>query len=92
MSFKDFKQLNLESNALTDNGLIFIWTESVILGELMDIMGTKGFSYVENFQIGLLDLAKGREELAKSCTLKTHISSKSIKKSKIDTSSSDTIE
>ena len=31
------------------NGIVFIWTEKYNLGELMNIMESKGFTYIENF-------------------------------------------
>ena len=83
---EEFQNINLES--VIDNGIVFIWSEPIVLNSLMDVMGQKGFVYVENLQIGLLDLQKGRQELAKCCTLtpkQTAVVTK--KKAKVETAS-----
>src|SRR5688572_16405028 len=39
-------------------GIIFIWSEKEILGKLLKVMEEKGFFYIENFVIALLDASK----------------------------------
>jgi hypothetical protein len=33
------------------NGIVFIWSEKKILGDIMDAMDQKDFHYIENFSI-----------------------------------------
>ncbi len=40
------------------NGIVFIWSESILLGEILHIMEVKGFSYIENFAIAQISLEK----------------------------------
>ena len=40
------------------NGIIFIWSDKEILGRLIKIMEEKGFFYIENLTIALLDASK----------------------------------
>lgn len=54
---EDFKKLDLNKN-LMKNGIIFIWSEKEILGRLLKIMEEKGFFYIENFVVALLDASK----------------------------------
>ena len=41
-----------------EKGLVFIWTPANLMMEIVDIMLTKQFFYVENLEIGLMDRAK----------------------------------
>lgn len=49
-------------------GMVFIWSEKEIMASIMQIMGMKGFNYVENFQIIYLSLEKCNAEMSKLCT------------------------
>ena len=52
------------------NGIIFIWSEKEILGKLMKIMEEKGFVYIENFVIALLNPAKVNDDSQSSSSKK----------------------
>ena len=43
---------------LVRNGIVFVWSEKEILGRLIHYMEEKGFFYVENFVVALLDASK----------------------------------
>ena len=40
------------------NGIVFIWSEKQLLGEIIDLMIEKGFQYIENLSIIFLDVNK----------------------------------
>lgn len=40
------------------NGIVFIWSEKEILGKLIHIMEEKGFFYIENMAIALIDSSR----------------------------------
>jgi len=42
------------------NGIVFVWSEKEILGRLIHLMEEKGFFYVENFVVALLDASKAQ--------------------------------
>ncbi|KAL4454201.1 hypothetical protein ABPG74_012158 [Tetrahymena malaccensis] len=44
--------------SLMKNGILFIWSEKEILGQIVEIMEQKGFTYIENFSIMFLGLNK----------------------------------
>lgn len=44
-----------------NNGIIFIWSEKEILGEIINAMEAKGFQYIENFMITQLSADKALE-------------------------------
>lgn len=50
----DFKKLDLNKK-LMKNGIIFVWSEKEILGRLLKIMEEKGFFYIENLAIAMMD-------------------------------------
>jgi len=58
---EDFKKLDLNKK-LMKNGIVFIWSQKEILGKLFKIMEEKGFFYIENFVIALLDASKADSE------------------------------
>lgn len=42
-------------------GLVFIWTPKDLISEIIELMQKKGFNYVENLEIAILDREKAYE-------------------------------
>lgn len=59
------------------NGIVFIWSDKEILGRLIRVMEEKGFFYIENFTIALLDASKA-ESTAKPATTATTVAPKGL--------------
>ena len=60
-TIEDVKNLKLQSLKLMSKGLIFIWTPKEHIADIIEIMDQKGFNYVENLEIGILDRLKAYE-------------------------------
>ena len=59
------------------NGIVFIWSEKEILGELVHTMEEKGFFYIENFIVALLDSSKAKLENKDNASRKPEENTKS---------------
>lgn len=44
-----------------NNGIVFIWSEKEILGEIIDVLESKKFQYIENLMITQLSADKALE-------------------------------
>lgn len=49
--FEEFRNLNLSEPSIMRNGIIFIWVDKEIMGDLMHYMDSMKFTYIENFTI-----------------------------------------
>jgi len=65
IKIEEFKKLDLNTK-LMKNGIVFIWSQKEILGKLFKIMEEKGFFYIENFVIALLDGSKADSQSKES--------------------------
>jgi hypothetical protein len=45
---KDFMNLKIDSNKFMPKGLVFVWAPKELVSELLNVMGKKNFTYVEN--------------------------------------------
>jgi hypothetical protein len=59
VKIEDLRKLELNKK-LVRNGIVFVWSEKEILGRLIHYMEEKGFFYVENFVVALLDASKAQ--------------------------------
>ncbi|EAS04360.2 hypothetical protein TTHERM_00301770 (macronuclear) [Tetrahymena thermophila SB210] len=57
LNINDLSNLKIPLS-LMKNGILFIWSEKEILGQIVEIMEQKGFTYIENFSIMFLGLNK----------------------------------
>jgi len=59
INIEELRKLELNKK-LMRNGIVFVWSEKEILGRLIHIMEEKGFFYVENFVVALLDSSRAQ--------------------------------
>jgi hypothetical protein len=61
VSWNDYKKTLIQlkevtiSDRLVKNGIIFVWAEKEFITDVMDIMESKKFVYIENFQAVVLN-------------------------------------
>jgi hypothetical protein len=57
-TMKDFMNLKIDSNKFMPKGLVFVWAPKELVSELLNVMGKKNFTYVENLEVINLDREK----------------------------------
>ena len=50
-TFSDFDNLTLEKASIMRNGILFIWVDKEIMGDLITYMDRMKFHYIENFTV-----------------------------------------